>query len=244
MSTPLQHPEIYKFNHQVITLSWNAVDYEKITSFLHSVTNSVRHKLSSALTDIVPCYNSITIYFKHSYTDDDISILKQIIQESVVEQNFLVSRLKIPVCFDDRYALDLDYMSKFLNIPADDIVDEFCSRTYSVAFLGFLPGFPYLNGLSHKLAIPRKPSPRSSILPGTVGIAGKQAGIYPQHSPGGWNIIGICPLILFNPVQPPYALFQPGDEVEFFQIDQSAFEKLVSEHTDLSNLRKILIQGV
>ncbi len=244
MKQNLHYPEIRIITHQIILISWNSDEFEKIAPMILDLSNDIKNKLSEVLIDVVPCYESISLYFKNDYSAFDLMRLNKMLCDRSYESNFPKYRLRIPVCFDEKYATDLKYMSSQVNIPTEDIVTEFCSSTYIVAFLGFLPGFPYLNGLSQKLAIPRKSSPRSRIAPGSVGIAGKQAGIYPQESPGGWNIIGNCPLTLFNSMQAPYALFQPGDYVEFFKVDEKTYEKIASEKTDLFNLRKMLLQSV
>jgi len=238
------YPEINMINNQVISMTWKRTDYEPLTQTIHSLSHDIRNKLSEKLTDIVPCYNSITIFFKGSFNAADVNVLNDISKDIHLEGNPTKNCLKIPVCFEDIYAPDMPYMSKFLKMEIEDIVEEFCSKTYTVAFLGFLPGFPYLNGLSQKLVVPRKSTPSKSVSPGAVGIAGKQAGIYPQKSPGGWNIIGNCPITLFDPANAPYALFQPGDQVKFFRVDQSEYEETASENTDLFNRRKILLQHV
>src|SRR4051812_38704602 len=95
-----------------------------------------------------------------------------------------------------------------------------------VYLIGFAPGFPYLGGLPKQLATPRHAKPRMAVPPGSVGIAGEQTGIYPQSTPGGWNLIGCTPLKLFQPAANPPVLLQPGDEVRFKAISPEEFAKL------------------
>jgi inhibitor of KinA len=89
--------------------------------------------------------------------------------------------------------------------------------------LGFLPGFPYLGTVDDSIAVPRHPSPRARVAAGSVGIAGRQTGIYPRESPGGWQIVGRTPLVLFDPQRTPPALLSPGDTVRFVPITEADF---------------------
>ena len=86
--------------------------------------------------------------------------------------------------------------------------------------IGFLPGFPYMGEVDERIAIPRKSEPRTNVEAGSIGIAGKQTGIYPLDSPGGWQIIGKTPLKLFNKEKDDPVIFKPGDEVEFYSISE------------------------
>jgi inhibitor of KinA len=91
--------------------------------------------------------------------------------------------------------------------------------------LGFAPGFPFMGGMDERIATPRRESPRLSIVPGSVGIAGKQTGIYPLETPGGWQIIGRTPFDLFQPDLTPPTLLKAGDKIKFFQIPLDEYKK-------------------
>jgi inhibitor of KinA len=95
--------------------------------------------------------------------------------------------------------------------------------------IGFAPGFPYLGGMSSKIAAPRRSSPRLKVPVGSVGIAGEQTGIYPLETPGGWQIIGRTPLALFRPNEDPPTLLQAGDIVRFRSISQEEFREMQKE---------------
>ena len=134
--------------------------------------------------------------------------------------------VKIPVCFEARFAPDLPEVSARAGLAANAAILLFTSAVYHVAFLGFAPGFPYLLGLPPALAAPRLPSPRTSVPAGSVGIAGEQTGIYPAETPGGWRIIGRTPIRLFEPQRAPMSLLLPGDEARFEAIDEHTFQEL------------------
>ena len=95
--------------------------------------------------------------------------------------------------------------------------------TYTVATIGFAPGFPYLSGLDPALALPRLATPRLRVPAGSVAIGGAQTGVYPRESPGGWRLIGRTPLRLFDPLRMPPSTLAPGDRVRFVAIDDEAF---------------------
>ena len=126
------------------------------------------------------------------------------------------SRLvKVPVSFCEENALDLRFIAKTSGISVDEVIEIFLSKVYRVYMLGFLPGFAYMGIVDERIAVPRKASPRLSVPKGSVGIAGRQTGIYPNASPGGWQIIGRTDLDLITPDEASPCLFHPGDTVRF-----------------------------
>ena len=106
-------------------------------------------------------------------------------------------------------------MAEHTGLSLEEVVRRHAGGTYTVAFLGFQPGFPYLAGLDASLATPRKDSPRTTVSAGAVGIAGDVTGIYPRPSPGGWQLIGHTDVTLFDVTATPAALLAPADRVQF-----------------------------
>ena len=92
-----------------------------------------------------------------------------------------------------------------------------------------MPGFPFLGGLDKKIHTPRREEPRTVISAGSVGIANNQTGLYPKSSPGGWQIIGKTPIKVFNIDKQPMCLYQPGDYIQFYQISEQEFHRIISE---------------
>jgi KipI family sensor histidine kinase inhibitor len=119
--------------------------------------------------------------------------------------------LDIPVIFDGP---DLEEVAEAAGMTTASVVDRLSVANLEVAFLGFSPGFPYLVGLPPELAsIPRRSTPRTSVPAGSVAIGGGFASVYPQSTPGGWQLLGRTSLALFDPDRPPYARLRPGDSV-------------------------------
>ncbi len=120
--------------------------------------------------------------------------------------------VEIPVSYDGE---DLAEVAGLTGLEADEVVRRHTAPEYTVAFLGFSPGFPYLVGLDPALEVPRRDTPRTSIPAGSVGLAGNQTGIYPTASPGGWQLIGRTEVTLFDPTRDPPALLAPGTRLRF-----------------------------
>lgn len=132
--------------------------------------------------------------------------------------------VQIPVCYESEFAPDLAAVAEHAAMTKDDVIRLHSGAEYRVQCLGFSPGFPYLAGLPDALATPRRAQPRICVPAGAVGIGGAQTGVYPQASPGGWNIIGRTPRRLFDPAAGEPALLRAGDIVRFIPIAREAFE--------------------
>ena len=130
----------------------------------------------------------------------------------------------IPVCYDEKFGIDLSYLSSEKKLSVEKIISLHSSVDYTVYGIGFLPGFLYLGGLSNKLYFPRRNSPRLNVPKGAVAIGGNQTGIYPQSSPGGWHIIGNTPISLFDVKKETPCVITPGDEIRFKAITKEEYE--------------------
>lgn len=139
------------------------------------------------------------------------------------------SAIEIPVCYEAKYALDLEEVTNHVGLSVQQVIELHASASYLVNCLGFTPGFPYLSGLPSELAVPRRAVPRKTVPAGSVAIGGNQTGIYPTISPGGWNVIGRTPLRLFTPEKNPPALLCAGDNVRFRPITLDEFESLAHQ---------------
>lgn len=125
---------------------------------------------------------------------------------------------KIPVCYADKFGWDLSAISESKNLSKKKIIECHSDTIYRVYFIGFLPGFLYLGGLDEKLHMPRKATPRMMVKKGAVGIGGNQTAIYPNESPGGWNIIGNSPINFFNAKSETPCFAKAGDKISFYSI--------------------------
>ena len=137
--------------------------------------------------------------------------------------------VEIPVCYDAEFALDLGEVARAAGLSRDDAIAAHAGRDYRVFMIGFLPGFAYLGSVDARIAAPRRAEPRLAVPAGAVGIAGLQTGIYPQQSPGGWNIVGRTPLRMAWLDRPRPTRLKAGDMVRFRAIDRSEFDRIVAE---------------
>jgi inhibitor of KinA len=134
--------------------------------------------------------------------------------------------VEIPVCYGGEFGPDLADIAALHGLTSAQAVRRHRAPCYQVYFLGFLPGFAYLGGLSRTLETPRRATPRASVPAGAVGIAGAQTGVYPVETPGGWQIIGRTPLRLYDPARQPPALLAAGDRVRFVSITAAQFSEI------------------
>ena len=135
-------------------------------------------------------------------------------------------QVEIPVCYGGEDGPDLIDVSKTHGMTPAQVIELHCSATYVVYFLGFVPGFAYLGELPQALVTPRLATPRRRVPPGSVGIAGRQTGVYPVATPGGWRLLGRTPLSMFRPDQEGFSLLSIGDRVRFTPINQEQFATL------------------
>lgn len=134
--------------------------------------------------------------------------------------------IDIPVCYGGAHGPDLDAVAAHARLTVAQAVERHADGNYTVAMLGFAPGFPYLLGLDPALEVPRRANPRTRVPAGSIAIGGAQTGIYPRELPGGWNLIGRTPLTLFDPARATPCPLAPGDHVRFHAINAAEFERL------------------
>ncbi|HWG66113.1 MAG TPA: 5-oxoprolinase subunit PxpB [Rhodanobacteraceae bacterium] len=131
----------------------------------------------------------------------------------------------VPVCYGGEYGPDIDAVAEHAGLSRDDVIARHTAAEYTVAMLGFAPGFPYLLGLDASLHVPRRATPRTRVAAGSVAIGGAQTGIYPRELPGGWHLIGRTPRVLFDSAREPPCLLAPGDRVRFRAIEADEFAR-------------------
>ncbi|MGD9903865.1 MAG: 5-oxoprolinase subunit PxpB [Vicinamibacterales bacterium] len=135
--------------------------------------------------------------------------------------------IEIPVCYGGAHGPDLDEVAAFAGLDPAEVVRRHSEATYRVYMLGFLPGFAYLGAVDPAIAMPRRQAPRPAVPAGSVGIAGRQTGVYPAVSPGGWRLIGQTPRRMFDPARLQPALLSAGDRVRFVPVPAEAWDRHV-----------------
>jgi len=177
------------------------------------------------VVDVTSSYESVAVFFDLPQVEPDIEDkIRVLIASAGVRVSRKKRRVQIPVCYDEEFALDLDRVANHTSLTPDAIVTLHSSAEYTVACVGFMPGFPFLAGLPQQLRVPRLEIPRTKVSAGSVAIANAQAGVYPLESPGGWNVLGRTPLQLFRVNENPPTLLRPGDCVQFRRITRAQFD--------------------
>jgi KipI family sensor histidine kinase inhibitor len=150
---------------------------------------------------------------------------------------------EIPVCYGGTYGEDLGFVASNAGLSPEEVVAIHSGVDYRIYMLGFLPGFPYLGGLNKRIHTPRLKTPRTRILPGSVGIGGEQTGIYPMPSPGGWQLIGMTPVKLYDPLREQPILYEAGDFLRFVPIDEARFEQIRNQVMSGTFELKVIEEG-
>jgi len=182
------------------------------------------------IKDIIPSYHSLTLIYDIALMHEPIAFANDLIikyksQREIDLPNKEVNKIiEVPVCYDEIFGIDLTSMSAKLNLSITEIIKIHTENIYQVYCLGFMPGFAYMGDVNSKIQIARHPQPRKNVSAGSVGIAGAQTGIYPMHSPGGWQIIGRTPLKIFDKDPAILSKFKMGDAVKFYPITRTEFE--------------------
>ena len=231
--------QIQLLGDHAIVYKINTGQLKDIDPNLLAFTQFVTNEKINGIKDIIIAYDTLTLVYDILHFDSNPFLFAHTILEAfnIASKNNIVSierrsMIEIPVCYDESLGIDLENAVKALNCSIDELIQQHSEKIYTVYCLGFLPGFAYMGEVPHAIQLPRHPSPRSKVLAGSVGIAGKQTGIYPMNSPGGWQIIGRTPIKIFDPTSTSLTLFKAGDQVRFKPIDLKLFHTL-NAHEDV-----------
>jgi inhibitor of KinA len=228
------------FNYKIFPLGDSALTIDFGNRIEEAINDEVIrrfHQFSddplTGTMDVIPAYSSLTICYdvnylqKNKQEEETVSewvkqqVVKRMQQDPGIKTQ-VQQLVRIPVCYDPVFAPDLESFAREKNMDADEIIRIHTAGIYRIYMLGFIPGFAYMGEVDDRIVIPRKPQP-VNVVAGSVGIAGKQTGIYPLDSPGGWQIIGRTPFKLFDPNRETPVLLRAGDRVQFYSISEEEF---------------------
>jgi inhibitor of KinA len=226
---------IFPLGDNAITVDFgNKIDpviNEQVIARYHQL---LQHPVTGMI-EVIPAYCTLTVFYNirevrkkmpgiaafeiiSSELNEKFSYLPAVVETEK-------KTVQIPVCYDEEFAPDLPLLAAAANIPAAEVVKLHTSSVYRVYMIGFLPGFAYMGEVPEAITYPRKEQP-VAIKAGSVGIAGKQTGIYPLDSPGGWQIIGRTPLKIFTPESNELTLLKDGNTVQFYSINKHEYAAL------------------
>jgi KipI family sensor histidine kinase inhibitor len=196
----------------------------KVISYFNHLKKLVKENKIEGITNLTPSYNKLIISFDLSITNFK-KITKILETLKVTNNNQQDSKkIKIPICCEKEYALDLISLSEKLKIPVNKILDLNLNKEYFCYMTGFIAGMPFLGDIHESIRVDRLQTPRVKVPKGSVGITEQFCNIYTYESPGGWNIIGNTPLKIFNKLNLNNpALIKPGDKVSFYKISKQEY---------------------
>lgn len=203
----------------------------EISAKVQQASKKISDVLGDFIIDQVTSYASLLLIFDPFAIDQYAvrKIINDTLSDEANNEDAKTSSsqlIELPVYYSEESGPELSLISQNSGLSIDDIIDIHQSLTYRVYAIGFAPGFAFLGQVDERIASPRLSTPRLKVPRGAVGIADRQTAIYPDVSPGGWNLIGLCPTRMFNPDFTPHMPVSVGDEVRFKAISKNEFEAL------------------
>jgi inhibitor of KinA len=189
----------------------------------------------NGFVEYVPYFTSVSVIYDplKFNSDSPFEIVKTTIEDIISSLDFSYADkeniVEIPVCYGGEFGPDLEHVAEINNLTVDEVIKIHSEVRYLVYMIGFAPGFPYLGGMSEKIAAPRRETPRTVIPDGSVGIAGMQTGVYPIETPGGWQLIGRTPIKMFDLNGKTKSLLKSGDIAKFYPISYEEYLRLKEE---------------
>lgn len=178
--------------------------------------------------ETVPTYRSLTVIFDPIILPREVlkTHMVALFDENINARKRTIRNWRLPVCYDEMFGSDLAAVASAKGLTPTEVISLHAGQSYMVYMIGFLPGFPYMGDLNPKIHMPRHRTPRVRVPIGSVAITGKQTAIYPWESPGGWQILGRCPIPLFDAMSTEPALLTQSDQVEFKPVSVEQFHTL------------------
>lgn len=228
----MMQPRFLNLGDRALTLEFgDAIDQQLVTSvaaFDVRLTQEIAAGRLPGVIETVPTFRSLTVIF------DPLALPRAVLQDRLMAvlretENSAEQSPRhwcLPVCYGGEYGPDLESVAEAKDLTPEKIIDLHVSQIYQVYMIGFLPGFPFMGDVVPALDMPRRTEPRVRVPAGSVAITGQQTAIYPWESPGGWQLLGRCPLTLFAAGRPEPALLAPGDRVEFRAVSADRYQEL------------------
>lgn len=231
MAEYLEPKILYAGDSAVIVEFGDSIDM-KTNAKVQQLRRYIECAQLGGIVEMVPTYRSLAVYFDPVEVEDvgpffeRLKILAQKTKGEISEGGLTIV---IPVCYGGEFGPDMGNVVSHTGLTEEEIIRRHTAPDYYCYMLGFTPGFSYLGGMDETLATPRLKEPRKVIPAGSVGIAGKQTGIYPIESPGGWQLIGRTPLRLFDPEGEPPFLIDAGMWVRFQSIAKEEYDEIAAK---------------
>ena len=205
---------------------------DRNSALIAETVNNLKASIGCFIIDLIPSYASLLVIYDSLLTDHYLmkleieKSLKKIVSTEFSNNGTLV---ELPVYYSPESGPDLQSLSKLVGLSTREIIELHQSIDYRVYAMGFAPGFAYLGEIDSRIAAPRLQTPRLKVPAGSVAIADRQTAVYPCQSPGGWNLIGLCPETMFDMAKTPPTPIKVGDRVRFQQVTRREYMALGGE---------------
>ncbi len=199
-----------------------------ISNNVHQAVQLIRQHLAFEIIDAIPSYASILVIFNLSEIDHHHlrNKLKRLLKQCGSANSKQGRLIELPAYYSLESGMDLERIAKYAKLTVEQVITLHQEQEYRVYAIGFAPGFAYLGEVDERIAMQRLTTPRLKVPKGAIAIADRQTAVYPAQSPGGWNIIGLCPIDMFNPQAEPTMPVEVGDRVKFIAITKSQYLEL------------------
>jgi KipI family sensor histidine kinase inhibitor len=227
MSTNQTHIEIASENSYIIYFgdpnSWYISP--EVSAAIATACEQVKLQFRGRLIDLVASYASLLVIYDTTQCDHlwAKQALRSILSAPKQHSQGSGQLVKIPVFYSTKYGPELTLIAENAGLSVEQVISIHSTTEYRVYAIGFAPGFAYLGEVDERLAAPRLATPRLKVPAGAVAIADRQTAVYPASSPGGWNLIGLCPTPMFNAKKQPHMPVSVGDRVQFEPIDEQQY---------------------
>ena len=236
-------PKYKQYGESAILIEWPQEISKMILEDIRVFVKKIKNNNIKEILEYNFVYSSLLIIYKNDLISfNDIKQSLHLLYEEDSKTKLSQSSLwHIPVCYDLDFGIDLKFLSQEKECSIEEIISLHSSRIYTVYGIGFLPGFLYLGGLIDRLHTPRRNFPRLEVPKGAIAIGGRQTGIYPQSTPGGWHIVGSTPVSLFNPRSLNPCQVSSGDKIKFRPINKAEFELItIAQDSEVYKFKKEL----
>jgi len=203
----------------------------RISAQVQQAVTLLESAMGDDIIDMVPSYASLLVIY-NSLSTDHFAVRSHIrsalaqLTDGEQQEGELVT---LPAYYSTESGPDLEALAERAELSIEEVIKIHSEMEYRVYAIGFAPGFAYLGEVDPRIAAPRLTTPRLKVPRGAIAIADRQTAVYPAVSPGGWNLIGLCPTRMFNPAQDPSMPVQVGDRIRFKPIEKEEFLALGGE---------------
>ncbi|MBQ0084282.1 MAG: 5-oxoprolinase subunit PxpB [Clostridiales bacterium] len=227
----MDYPQIKITGDTSVAILFGDEISEEINTKIRAFDAALSEEQIEGVYETVPTYCTLTIH----YAPEKIRFnelrekLEKLLAVAHKAQKMNTVIMEIPVLYGGEYGPDLEYVAEHNSLTPEEVIKIHTGAEYLIYMLGFTPGFSYMGGMDERIATPRLKTPRVLIPAGSVGIAGKQTGIYPIDSPGGWQLIGRTPVRLYDSERDTPILLDAGLHVKFVPIDETEYNRILNK---------------